>query len=259
MRVRICGVVLLCLLFAGSAFAQEPVRAADAFSRKNTWTVFAEYSNDSSHILMGYAEQRKIADAGVSYSRRVVRFLGSDLSYLVEVRPVLFESDPIATLTATINGQPVDIVTATGPPSASITSAVIYKCIPSSGSETFPGNQPGSPPIVEDYSFACGRQWTFGQAFSPLGFKYSMRTRHRVQPFVVGTLGYMYTSRPVPVADAEAFNFVFDFGAGVEVFRSDKRSVALECRYHHFSNRDTAEVNPGVDSLMFKASYSFGR
>ena len=77
--------------------------------------------------------------------------------------------------------------------------------------------------------------------------------------FIVGTLGYMYSSRPIPLADAEAFNFLFNFGAGVEVFRSKKRSVSLECRYNHFSNRDTAPANPGTDNVMFKASYSFGR
>jgi len=255
MRVRICGVVLLCLLFAGSAVAQEPVDAKDAFSRKNTWTVFAEYSKDSTPILMGYSRQRKLVDAGGGYSRRVVRFLGSDLSYLVEVRPVLFESDPL-----TIVNSSGTITYPTGPVAYSSTSSEVDagKCQAQSGSTTLP-TDPGFPSGTINYVITCERQWTFGQAFSPLGFKYSMRTRHRVQPFVIGTLGYMYTSRPVPVADAEAFNFVFDFGAGVEVFRSDKRSIALECRYHHLSNKGTAEVNPGVDNLMFKASYSFGR
>ena len=80
-----------------------------------------------------------------------------------------------------------------------------------------------------------------------------------MQPFIVGTLGYMYASRTIPVSNAEAFNFIFNFGAGVEVFRSRTRSVSLECRYNHFSNKDTAAVNPGVDNVVFKASYSFGR
>jgi hypothetical protein len=105
----------------------------------------------------------------------------------------------------------------------------------------------------------CGPQWTFAQAFSPLGFKYSTMTGHRVQPFFVGTLGYMYSSRPIPVAQAEALNFVFDFGPGVEIYERGGRSISLECRFHHFSNRDTAEENPGVDNLMYKLSYSFGR
>jgi hypothetical protein len=97
------------------------------------------------------------------------------------------------------------------------------------------------------------------QAFSPLGFKWAARTHHAVQPFFAGTLGYLYTSRPVPLADAEAFNFIFNFGPGIEVFRRGKRSVAVEYMFSHFSNRDTAEANPGTDNMMLKVSYSFGR
>lgn len=249
MSVRVWGVVLGWLVLAGSLSAQQ----TDAFSRKNTWTIFAEYSNTSSHILMGVSRQRKIADFGGAYARRILHFKDSDFSYLAEVRPVLFESDPVENSQTTLTSSD-----SSGSISYSSTGATVGPCVPSSGSISFPpGN--GLPGETETYNNTCGRQWTFGQAFSPLGFKYSMRTRHPVQPFVVATLGYMYSSRPIPLANAEAFNFIFNFGAGVEVFRSQKRSVSLECRYNHFSNRDTAPANPGTDNVMFKASYSFGR
>jgi len=236
-------------------FAQQ----TDAFSRTNTWTVFAEYSNTSSHILMGTTRQRELADLGFGYTRRVVRFWGSDLSYQTEVRPVLFESDPltISTGSETFEYPPPD-----GPFTLNYTDAnvAVGRCQPGSGSGSIAAT-PGLPAETYSYTTRCGRQWTFAQAFSPVGFRYSMRTMHPAQPFVVGTLGYMYSSRPIPVSQAEAFNFVFDFGAGVEVFRSEKgkRSVSVECRYHHFSNKDTAAANPGTDNVMLKASYSFGR
>jgi len=251
MRVRVWGVVFGWLVLAGSLSAQQ----TDAFSRKNTWTMFAEYSNTSSHILMGVSRQRKIADLGGGYTRRVVRFWGSDLGYLAEVRPVLFESDPVEITNYTITNPGSN-----GPVSFSGSSSATFVglCVPSSGTITIPPSN-GFPGDTETYKNTCGRQWTFGQAFSPLGFKYSMRTRHPVQPFIVGTLGYMYSSRPIPVSDAEAFNFIFNFGAGVEVFRSKRRSVSLECRFNHFSNNSTAPANPGADNVVFKTSYSFGR
>ncbi|HEY1741548.1 MAG TPA: acyloxyacyl hydrolase [Granulicella sp.] len=251
MRVRVWGVVLGWLALAGSLSAQQ----TDAFSRKNTWTMFAEYSNTSSHILLGVSRQRKIADFGGAYARRILHSRDSDFSYLAEVRPVLFESDPVAITNYTITSPGSN-----GPLSASGSSeeAITGLCVPSSGSITFPPSS-GFPGETETYSNTCGRQWTFGQAFSPIGFKYSMRTRHPVQPFIVGTLGYMYASRPIPVANAESFNFIFNFGAGVEVYRSKRRSVSLECRYNHFSNNSTAPANPGADNVMFKTSYSFGR
>ena len=251
----VCGVLLCIAVSSTSATFAQDVPQAVTFSRKNTFTLFAEYSPTSSHILLGGARQRILADLGGAYTRRVAGFWGSDLGYQIELRPILFESDPIETISNfSINGTPVTYL----PPSS---SAVIGFCQPGTIQLSFPGYPSGTPPTVEAYTVTCGRQWTFGQSFSPIGFKYSMRTHHPLQPFLIGTLGYMYTSRPIPVADAESFNFVFDFGAGMELFRSEnhRRSVSIEARYHHFSNRNTAPENPGTDSITYKLSYSFGR
>ena len=242
---------LLCFVCTATVLAQN-LSQSNQFTRVNTYTLFAEYSNTSSPIILGSARQRKLADFGGGYTRHVVRFWGSDLGYHVEVRPVLFESDPVETTVISSIFFPVPITA---------TEAISNICRPGSSTAIFPGNTPGSPPIVQTTTTTCGRQWTFGQAFSPIGFKYSMRTRHPLQPYILGTLGYMYTSRPVPVATAEAFNFYLNLGAGIELYRSrtNKRSVSVECLYNHFSNRNTAESNPGTDNIVYKVSYSFGR
>jgi hypothetical protein len=253
---------LLCLAISCTAdiVAQDipHTQPSDVYSRKNTFSLFVEYSPTSSHILLGVARQRILADFGGAYTRRVVSFWGSDLGYHVELRPVLFESDPVSITKSTFSytePPPIGPVTSTQTDSA----ATVGKCQPSSGTTVFPPID-GEPAVTISSTITCGRQWTFGQVFTPIGFQYSMRTHHRLQPFTVGTLGYMYTSRPVPVADAEAFNFVFDFGAGLELYRSDqkKRSISVESRYHHFSNRDTAESNPGTDNITYMLSYNFG-
>jgi hypothetical protein len=260
---RLACAALLCAALAGtaSAVAQDAPHPsqADAFSRKNTFTLFAEYSNTSSPILMGAARQRILADFGGAYTRRVVRFWGSDLAYHVEVRPVLFESDPLQitkSFTTVTLPPPTGTISYTEVESAAIKG----ECQPYSGVRVLQpvNNYFGG---TDAYTITCGRQWTFGQAFSPIGFKYSLRTRHPLQPFIVGTLGYMYTSRPVPVADAEALNFIFNFGTGIELYKSrtNKRSISIECRYNHFSNRNTAPKNPGTDNILYKLSYSFGR
>jgi hypothetical protein len=252
-----CGALLwVALCCTVTAIAQDAPPSA-GYNRKNTFTLFAEYSNTSSRILLGASRQRELADFGGAYTRRVVHFWGSDLSYQAEVRPVLFESDPIFIDTSTLiinYPPPTGTITSTN----TVTNASTGKCVSGSGSYSSPP-VPGEPNETVTYNVVCGRQWTFGQSFSPIGFKYSARTRHPLQPFFVGTLGYMYTSRPVPVADAEAFNF--NFGAGIELFRSEQkgRSISLECRYNHFSNRDTAQANPGTDNILYKVSYSFGR
>ncbi len=253
---------LLCLAISCTAeiAAQDIPHAQppDTYSRKNTFTLFAEYSPTSSHILLGAARQRILADFGGAYTRRIVSFWGSDLGYRVELRPVLFESDPLSITTSTVTvtePPPVGLFTDTETTSA----APIGKCQPASGTIVYPPIGGNSQETIT-YTTTCGRQWTFGQVFTPIGFKYSMRTHHPFQPYIIGTLGYMYTSRPVPVADAESFNFVFDFGAGLELFHSEhnKRSFSIEARYHHFSNRDTAPSNPGADSIVYNLSYNFG-
>jgi hypothetical protein len=251
-----CGAVL-CLFLSCSLHVVAQAKTAEDYSRKNTFTLFAEYSNDSSPILVGQSRQRKFVTAGGAYTRRLVQFRGSDLSYQAELRPIVFESDPVESVTDTIT-------VTTGPTAGTVSVAsgsyVAIKCVAANNSGSVPPD-PGSGLPGENYVIVqtCGRRWTFGQSFAPIGFKYAVRTRHPVQPFLVGTLGYMYTSRPVPLPQAEAFNFVISVGAGVEVYRSHTRSVALEARVQHFSNRDTAEQNPGTDSVMFKVSYSFGR
>lgn len=247
----VCG-ILFCIALSGTAASlAQKMTAPESFSRKNTYSVFAEYSNTSSHILMGAARQRILADFGGGYTRRVVRFWGTDLGYHIELEPVLFESDPIEIVSTVFNND--GFVN-------TLASAAVGVCKAGSGTFTFVG-PPGAVAPTETYTTACGRQWTFGQEFAPIGFKYAMRTSHPLQPFILGSLGYMYTSRPVPVADAESFNFVFDFGGGIEMFRSrtKKRSVALEVLFHHFSNRGTAPENPGTDNLMYRLSCSFGR
>jgi len=256
MRLRACGAFFCWFGLAANISAQEPSQPYE-FSRANTWTMFAEYSNTSSHMLMGGARQRELADFGLAYTRRVFRFKDSTLSYHIELRPVLFESDPVQLTTYTITnstGAPVTGINTSGNEG----EVNVGAC--KSSSESVPVTISGEPnTLVYNYAITCQRQWTYGQAFSPLGFRYSMQTRRLIQPFFVGTLGYMYTNRPVPVSDAEAFNFVFDFGAGIEMFRSKSKSISLEARYHHFSNRDTAQANPGTDNVMYKLSYSFGR
>ena len=248
----------VCLLGAavGAGRAQEKRAAAESspYSRKHTFTVFAEYAPTSEHILAGASRQRKVASLGFGYSYRVVRFLGTDLSYHGEVRPAMFESDPVARTTGTVSA-----TSSAGTQTTNIDGDNVGygKCV--SGSGVVNGTSSGGGTYQITYTTQCGRRWTFGQAFSPAGFKYSFRTHHALQPYAIGTLGYMYTSRPVPMVQAEAFNYLIQVGGGVELYRSGRRSVAAECRLSHFSNWDTANVNPGTDQVVYSVAYSFGR
>jgi opacity protein-like surface antigen len=220
------------------------------YSRVNSFGVFTAYSNDSSHILLGDAEQRRLLGFGVSYSRRLMLNHVVAWQYDGELLPVALESDP---LTRTVVQQ-------TEPTKETLTfyGGAVVSC----SSTTWSYNYTTTKGVT--YSGAATescfrRQWTVGQAMSPAGMQWNFRPSHKVQPIITGHGGYMYSSQPVPVLFAGSFNFTFDVGAGLEIFRRKSKSIRAEYRYHHISNAETAGSNPGTDNGLFQVAYVFGR
>jgi len=220
------------------------------YSRVNTFGILAAYSNDSSHMLLGASENRKLLDFGVIYSRRIAENRVVNWQYNAELLPVALESDPVQTISITqLSPTPAQ-------PYAPTTSMPITPCHAASGSNsnTFEG-------VVYAYDFAitCSRRWTIGEGMSPAGFQWNFRPRHKLQPIIVAHGGYMYSTRPIPEDGAGSFNFTFDLGAGFELYRSRTRSVRFDYRYHHISDDNTSGANPGIDNGLFTVTYSFGR
>jgi opacity protein-like surface antigen len=250
---RLCLLLLLASLLPASivstatAFAQtKPPNPY--YSRLNTYGFFTAYSNDSSHILLGIVEQRRLLEFGVSYSRRLWQGRVVNWQYNAELLPVALESDPLVTQ--------VETLTSPFPGTFTNTYAPIGACHKDSGSysQTVDG-------VTYSYTYVntCSRQWTIGEGMSPVGLQWNFRPRRKVQPFLIGHGGYMYSTRAIPIEGAGNFNFTFDFGAGLEFYRSKTRSIRAEYRYHHISNHDTASQNPGIDNGLFQVTYAFGR
>lgn len=217
------------------------------YARVNTFGFFAAYSNDSSHMLLGDAANRKLLNLGVSYGRRLLLNRTVNWQYEAELTPVAIESDPVQVLqfTYTVDDPPTVYTERLAQPP-------VGPCVASSGSGSVPGFYSFT------YAAACQRRWTIGQAMSPFGLRWNFRPQHRLQPFLDGHGGFMYSTQPIPVANAGSFNFLFDFGAGLELYRSGTRSCRLEYRYHHISNDDTADSNPGIDNGLLQFTWAFG-
>jgi opacity protein-like surface antigen len=246
-RNRLFLISILLYELAGAGWAQT--RSDSSYARVNTFAVFGAYSNDSSHILLGDAEQRKLLQFGIAYSRRLLLNRRLNLQYSVEFMPIALESDP---LTHFVNTETSPV---TGTSSGNLPDPIL-QCAPFTieydtvvNGVTYSG--------TETYSCA-GRRWTIGQALSPLGLQLNVLPRKKLQPFLIAHGGYMYSTRPIPLPGAGSFNFTFDAGIGVELFRSRTRSIRAEYRYHHLSNGDTANTNPGVDNGLLQVTYSFG-
>jgi opacity protein-like surface antigen len=246
------GLPLLLLLtaIATAAPAQSP-DTSPWFGRKNTFSFFAAYSNDSSHILLGNAANRKLLDFGVGYNRRLFLNRIVNWQYSGELLPVALESDPLEV--ETIQQTSPTVVNSTinlGSQALNCTRQSISYSFTTSGGVTYAGTE----------SFFCsGRQWTIGEGISPVGFQWNFMTRQKIQPFLIGHGGYMYSTQPIPLPMAGSFNFTFDVGAGVEIYRNKTRSIRVDYRYHHISDHDTTVQNPGIDNGLFQVSYSFGR
>jgi opacity protein-like surface antigen len=243
--------LLVLLLNTLSASAQVHPEVNPYYARRNSFGIFGAYSPDSSHILLGYSENRKLVDFGVSYNRRLL--LGSFVNwqYSLELLPVALESDPVGVET---NNQ----VTPTVMKTTYDFGAQFVTCAPA----TIPYSYAGENGVVYSgtLTYACsGRRWTIGEAISPIGMQWNFMPRRKIQPFFTGHGGYMYSTQPIPIIQAGSFNFTFDLGAGFEVYRSLHKSIRVEYRYHHISNHNTAQENPGIDSGLFQASYVFGR
>jgi opacity protein-like surface antigen len=133
---------------------------------------------------------------------------------------------------------------------------IMGACHPASGSES---GSTSTSSYTYTYVITCSRQWTIGEAMSPIGFEWNFLPRHTKQLFVASHGGYMYSTQPIPLETAGSFNFTFDLGAGLELYRSKNRSIRCEYRYHHISNHNTANANPGIDNGLFQMTYTFGR
>ena len=243
--------------------AAHPAEEPSYYSRKNTFGLFTEYSNNSSHILVGNARNRKLAAFGATYTRRILLRPSVDIQYMAEVRPVLFESDPVTNVTEMYIGPPANYTQTssnTYAPKCSTGPATTINGIVSSGPYQ------GSPYTLV-FTTTCTRQWTFGQGFSPAGIKFNLWPRHRLQPVFTVAGGYMFSTKPIPTNTAGSYNFTIEFGAGVEFYHQhndsasifSNRSLRAEYRYHHISNGYTATQNPGIDSGLLQVTFDFGR
>ena len=245
---------VLLIFFLSTIFLQswgQTKTEIPPYSRVNTFGFFAMYSNDSSHMLLGYAENRKLLSFGASYSRRLLHNRIVNWQYDGELIPVALESDPVIHF--------VNMETSPTPSTTITNTRAPFPCQVGSGSYNDPVTVNGTTVIFAGtFTQTCPREWTIGEAMSPIGFQWNFRPRHKLQPFFVGHGGYMYSTTPIPTDNAGSFNFMFDFGPGIEFYRSATKSIRVSYRYHHISNHFTAPDNPGIDNGVFQVTYAFG-
>jgi hypothetical protein len=102
-----------------------------------------------------------------------------------------------------------------------------------------------------------GSSTIYGAGLSPLGLKVNFGQQSWIKPFVAASVGFLYFEDDVPVPHSSRFNFTPELGLGVQFFLAPKRAVTLGYKLHHISNANTGRRNPGMDSHVFYAGFSF--
>lgn len=99
-----------------------------------------------------------------------------------------------------------------------------------------------------EFTREADRATLSGFGLTPVGLQFNWGQNRSVQPFIRTATGFLYLNDPFPDSRGAKFNFTLEAGAGLEFRLTDHSSFALEYKYHHMSNGDRGEVNPGIDS-----------
>jgi opacity protein-like surface antigen len=90
-----------------------------------------------------------------------------------------------------------------------------------------------------------------GFGISPLGFQVNFAGDKNIQPFLNTSAGLMLLNKRFPDIRGKKMNFTFGAGGGIEIFLSKSVSLSAGIKYHHLSNGDRGEINPGIDSNLY--------
>jgi len=101
------------------------------------------------------------------------------------------------------------------------------------------------------------RRAIYGGGASPIGLQVNFRRHRMLQPYINGTAGVLYFTEQVPVSGSSQFNFGVGWGAGVQIWHRENQSVSIGYKFHHISNANSANRNPGADSNLLYAGYSW--
>ena len=103
------------------------------------------------------------------------------------------------------------------------------------------------------------RAYAYGTGASPIGAQVNFVHFRRVEPFLTSGGGFLYFNHRM-FGTTQQFNFTAQVGAGVQLFTPDRRTaIDLGYKYHHISDANLANQNPGLDSHMFFIGLSLFR
>jgi hypothetical protein len=98
---------------------------------------------------------------------------------------------------------------------------------------------------------------TYGSSFT-LMLRHYFSPASRWRPFMTLGAGALVTTSRVPEGTTR-YNFTPQGGLGLAIAYSKRTAFSIEYRYHHISNADTVDLNPGINSSSIHFGVSIFR
>ena len=92
--------------------------------------------------------------------------------------------------------------------------------------------------------------------YTPIGFRYVMHAHQRFRPFIGGLAGMLYSNRRIPDG-AFRLNFSPQAEIGLSFGSRSHQFWNIEMRYAHISDAGLHHPNPGVNTILVLAGYTF--
>jgi len=113
--------------------------------------------------------------------------------------------------------------------------------------------------VGDRYTSTGHRAYSYGIGGSPVGAQVNFVHYRHVEPFLTSGGGFLYFNHRM-FGTTQQFNFTAQLGGGVQLFTSSRRTaIDLGYKYHHISNANLANQNPGLDSHMLFIGLSLFR
>jgi hypothetical protein len=96
---------------------------------------------------------------------------------------------------------------------------------------------------------------TFGVGVTPLLWRWNFLPHGKLAPFAELAGGGLWTTEPVPEKTTTA-NFTAHAAYGVRYFIGPQTALVVGYRFHHISNGNRLEQNPGINAHVVQIGFS---
>jgi hypothetical protein len=119
----------------------------------------------------------------------------------------------------------------------------------------------GVPVALDRFAFPRipSDRYVYGGGANPVGLQMNFRRGKRLQPLWDFEGGFLYFTERVLARRGSQFQFTVATGPAAQIFLTQRTALTFGYHYHHLSNANISNSNPGVDTNQIYFSFSLFR